>query len=74
VLSNCGYSLKNGIVRPKKIATVWSTKGNHFCVRHPTIVAGNLQYLSKWRLFWRSPIWFPTPQTPMVWIRHWTIQ
>jgi len=34
VLSNCGYFLKNCIVRPTKIATFRATKGNQFCVTH----------------------------------------
>ena len=32
VLSNCGFSSKYRIVRPTKIVTSWSAKGNHFCV------------------------------------------
>jgi len=33
-LLNCGYSLKNSIVRQTKIATFWPTKDNLFCVTH----------------------------------------
>ena len=61
-LSKCGYYLKNCLVRPTNTATFWPTKVTTF-VWHLTIVADNLWYLSKWRPFWRPPIWL-LPQMP----------
>ena len=72
-LKNCRYSLKNSIVRPTKQPLFDVQKITSF-VRHTTIVADSLSYLSKWRHFWRHPIWLPPPQKRLVWIRHWIVR
>jgi len=62
-LSDYGYSLKNCIVRPTKIATFWPTKDNHFCVtpndccREPLVFKQAKTFL--------APLFdFLPPQTP----------
>ena len=72
-LKNCRYSLKNSIVRPTKQPLFDVQKITSF-VWHTTIVADSLSYLSKWRHFWRHPIWLPPPQKRLVWIRHWIVR
>jgi len=56
-----GYSLENRIVRPKKVATVWPTNGNHFFVT-PNEFRRKPLVFKEVKNFLVPPIWL-APQT-----------
>jgi len=70
-LSNCGYSLKNSIVRPTNIATFWPAKDSLFCVTHNDCRRQPLLF-KQVRTFLAPPNLTAAPKR-LVWIRHWFV-